>query len=341
MKVFVTGGSGFVGAHTTMALLDAGHKVRLLVRDQARTDAYFSSRGYVIDDYVVADMRDTDKVVAAMEGCDAFFHAAAFVSVDVGQEDAMRDTNQGTIRDLMQGALDQGIGNIVYVSSLIVLFSPGVSAIDDGAPLGTLQSPYASSKRECDAYVRSLQEEGAPIQITYASGIFGPDDPKLSESNEALISFLSNIPNTESGMHCVDVRDVAMAHRCLLENPVDAGVNNSNARYILGGHFYTWPEFHELMCDVTGREIKSPRMPGFMLRLMGRVLDLVRKVRPVAGKMSAESMQICTRFPIADSSRIQHKCGLVFRPGRETFSETLRWLAEAGHIKPRWAGLEE
>lgn len=340
MKVFVTGGSGFVGAYTTMALLDAGHQVRLLVRNREAADEYYRKLGYTVEDYVVADMRETDKVIDAMAGCDAFFHAAAMVSIEADQADAIRQTNQGTIRTLMQGALDQGIENIVYVSSLIALFSPGVSSIDDTAPLGTLKSPYAASKRECDAYVRELQAQGAPIQITYASGIFGPNDPKLSESNEALIAFLSMIPNTDSGMQCVDVRDVAKAHLHLLEHPVASGGDNSGARYILGGHFYTWPEFHALLCEVTGRNIKHPKMPGPLLRLMGRVFDLVRKFRPVKGPMTAESMQVSTRFPRADSAKIEREANLTFRPGQETFSETLRWLADEGHIKPRWAGLE-
>lgn len=341
MKVFITGGSGFVGAYTTMALLDAGHEVRLLVRNREAADRYFTRLGYLITDYVVADLQDTAAVIEGMAGCDAFFHAAAMVSVDPRQADEIRRTNQGTIRALMQGALDLGIKNIVYVSSLIALFAPGVSALDDNSPLGTFTSPYAASKRECDAYVRELQARGAPIQVTYASGVYGPEDPKISESNEALIAFLSMIPNTTSGMHCVDVRDVAQAHRYLLENPVPAGGDNSGARYVVAGHYYTWSEFHRLICDITGRDIRHPRMPAMFLRGLGRTLDLVRRFRPVPGPMTTESMQVTTRFPLADSSRIERLAGLTFRPGRDTFAETLAWLAREGHIKPKWAGLEQ
>lgn len=340
MKVFVTGGSGFVGAHTTMALLDAGHEVRLLVRNKEAADSYFSQRGYSIDDYVVADMQDTAKVVEAMVGCDAFFHAAAMVSVDVDKSESIRRTNQGTIRAMIQGALDNGIENIVYVSSAIALFSHGISSIDESVSLGTFKSPYAVSKRECDEYVRGLQAQGAPIKITYPSGIFGPDDPKLSESNEALISFLANIPNTESGIQCVDVRDVAAAHLFLLENPAPTGGDNSNCLYILGGNFYTWPEFHALICEITGRDIKHLRMPGAVLRGIGSILDLIRKFRSVSGNISTESMQVSTRCPVADSSKIKRLADMEFRSGKETFTDTLAWLAKENHIKPKWAGLE-
>lgn len=340
MRVFVTGGSGFIGAHTTTALLDAGHQVRLLVRNKAKAQQYFSSRGYDIEDYVVADMRDTQKVVDLMRGCDAFFHAAALVSVDADKSDEIRKTNQGTIRALMQGALDLGIDNIVYVSSLAALFSPRLKTIDESTPLGTLSSPYSTSKRECDAYVRELQAEGAPIQISYAGGVFGPDDPGLSESNAALVAFLASIPNTASGIQCIDVRDVAAAHRFLLENPVDRGSDNASARYVLGGHFYSWPEFHSLLCKITSRNIPHPRMPALLLRTMGHLFDLIRRFKPIKGPISAEAMRVSTQFPVANSAKYLQHANVEFRDGAETFSDTLVWLAKSGHIKPKWAGLE-
>ena len=45
MKVFVTGATGMVGAHTTMELLRAGHSVRLLVRNRDKADKYFAALG--------------------------------------------------------------------------------------------------------------------------------------------------------------------------------------------------------------------------------------------------------------------------------------------------------
>ncbi|MGH3578504.1 MAG: NAD-dependent epimerase/dehydratase family protein, partial [Mycobacterium sp.] len=44
MKVFCTGATGFVGAHTALALLEAGHEVRLLVRNEPAARSWFESR---------------------------------------------------------------------------------------------------------------------------------------------------------------------------------------------------------------------------------------------------------------------------------------------------------
>jgi hypothetical protein len=49
-------------------------------------------------------------------------------------------------------------------------------------------------------------------------------------------------------------------------------------------------------------------------------------------------MAINTQWPPADSSRFLSRTGLAFRSGEETFSDTIRWMAEVGHIPRKKAG---
>ena len=58
MRVFVTGATGLVGAHTARALLAAGHEVRILARDEGRARRYFRDHGHEVTDVVEADMRE-------------------------------------------------------------------------------------------------------------------------------------------------------------------------------------------------------------------------------------------------------------------------------------------
>ena len=58
MKVFCTGATGFVGAHTALALLAAGHEPQLLVRDQKAARDWFEARGRRIGRFVTVDIRD-------------------------------------------------------------------------------------------------------------------------------------------------------------------------------------------------------------------------------------------------------------------------------------------
>lgn len=93
MKVFVTGATGFVGAHSARALLDAGHELRLLVRNPDAAQRYFSRHGYAVNELVTGDIRDAATVSAAMQGCDAVLHAAAIVAMEPSRAQEMYENN--------------------------------------------------------------------------------------------------------------------------------------------------------------------------------------------------------------------------------------------------------
>ena len=337
MKIFLTGATGFVGAHSARELLRAGHELRLLVRDPKPARDYLARHGFVVDDFVVADMRDRDTVRRGMAGCDAVLHAAAAVSLDPRKAQQTYENNVGGMEAVIGTACELGIERIVYVSSLSVLFRPGASALTEASPLGTPRDAYARSKRDADLRVRELQAEGHPIAITYPSAIIGPEDPRLSEANFAIQSFLTQmLPRTSTGIQFVDVRDVALAHHLLLER--EAVPQPEDARYILIGPYFAWAALHEALERVTGRRVFAPRVPGALLRATGVAADLARRVVPFGGSLNTESMSIVTRWPAASADKACRDLGIAFRDSDNTFSDTIRWLAEAGHLPARRAG---
>lgn len=336
MKIFVTGATGFVGAHTARALLAAGHELRLLARDPEPLRRYFRRFGPVPDDIVTGDMRDAALMDKAMRGCDAVFHAAALVSVDPKRAEEIYRNNLAGIDAVLGTACRLGVERILYVSSLSVLFQKGVTRIDEATPLGRPANAYARSKRDCDEHVRRMQADGRPIQMTYPAGIFGPDDPKLSEANHGVTSFVKVVPQTSTGLQAIDVRDLADAHRFLLEHPPQG--DYEAARFIVGGRYYPWAEFHRLLQDLTGRRIAAPRLPGPVLRAMGGFVDTLRKLVPFETQVSSEAMSYVTEWAEASSARIRDRMGRDFRSGAETFGDTIRWLVAEGHLDARFAG---
>ena len=334
MKVLVTGATGLVGAHGARALLEAGHDVRLYVRNAEAARQYFACRGRAVTDIVTGDVRDMPRVRAALEGCEGVLHAAALVSLDPRRAQEVIDNNLAGVRAVVGGAAEADIARIAYVSSLEVFDLAGHGAIDEDSPLTRSRLAYSRSKRECEEYVRGLQAQGAPIAITYPAGVLGPDDPKLSEANRGLATLLSTVPITSTGMQTVDARDLALAHRWLLENPPGPG----GVRYIVGGRYLPWAELHAALSRVTGRRIPAPRVPGALLRAIGHAIDAVKAIVPLDTQLSSDAMAIATQWSPADSSRYLAASGRPFRPSEETFAATIRWLAQAGHVPARLAG---
>jgi nucleoside-diphosphate-sugar epimerase len=333
MRVMVTGGTGFTGSHTTRALLAAGHRVRLLVRDATKVKRVFEPHGLALEDVVVGDITDEASVNEAMRGCDAVFHGAAVVDLRASMAKQVLETNARGVELVVCGAHRKGLPSIVYVSSLSIFFSPGCGPLDPSMPIAPPTTVYARSKADAERKVRALQEEGAPIRISYPVGIVGPDDPGMSDANHAVYSWFKDTGVvTSGGFQIVDVRDVAAVHRALLELPEGAH------RYSAAGEMLSWKELYPFLDGLTGKHVRRVTVPGRALRGLGVVGDVVKRVREFNFPLTRDAMSFATQWPGADASRTTRDLGVAFRPSEETYRDTLRWMAAAGHLGAQHVG---
>ncbi len=330
MRVMVTGGTGFVGFHTAQALLDAGHEVRLLVRSARKAENLY---GKNVPDLVVGDITDAESVAEAVQGCDAVVHSAALVSTDAKDAEEVYNTNVDGARKVINAAIDEGVESIIHVSSVTALFNPKAKVLDGNSPPGTALNAYGRSKVDCEKFVRGLQGKGVPIHITYPASVIGPADPGLTEPHIGMQTYLSAfIPLMPGGNQFVDVRDVAEVHLRLLEGDSPPG------RFILGGHYLSWPELARTLEGLTARKlIKVPAMGSFM-RGLGTAVDLLKRVKKFDVPMGYEAMVYATKWVPMDSSETEQQLDFSFRPLDESLSDTIRWLLEEGHITKKQAG---
>jgi len=94
MHIAITGGTGYLGAHTVRRLVEAGHRIRLLVAPGCADDAvvgHLCALGEV--DIVDGDIRATSTVTRLLAGCDAVIHAAGVVGTDRRREALMWEIN--------------------------------------------------------------------------------------------------------------------------------------------------------------------------------------------------------------------------------------------------------
>jgi dihydroflavonol-4-reductase len=336
MKVLVTGATGLIGAHTTFELLRAGHQVRLLVRSREKAETYFRAQGVEITDLVVGDMRDVEAVRRALQGCDALVHAAAVVGVEKSQAEEIYRSNMQALHAVIDTAVEAGTRNILYVSSIGALCNDqrivSAGSIDEHAQLFDQSTDaYRRSKTDCERHVRQLQQQGVPIQITYPTAVLGPEDPGFSESNGALWRFLNQVvPITNSGFQIVDARDIAIVHRLLLEK--GAPVQREEGRYLVGGHFYPWPQFAVLLEKCLGKKLFKLKLPDSMWLAIGIFLDHVKKWMPVDFPLTEEAAVFVTHWVPVSSEKLKHEFGFSFRPGEETVTDTIRWMKKTGHL---------
>lgn len=328
MRVLVTGATGFIGYHSVLRLLRSGHEVRVLARNLDKAERLFRTERDV--EIAVGDMTDARAVDAALVERDAVVHAAATVSFDRKSARALLEANLSGTRNVIGGAVARGVGAIVYVSSLTVIFDPRRGEPTPESPVLGHGNAYARSKAAAEKVARQLAAEGAPLAIVYPYGVIGPDDPGWSESVGAFRGFLATTLDTDGGVSFVDVRDLAHFVVRLLES-------GRNGRFIVGGHFLTWDELVVTLEPMLGREVRRFRAPATLLRALGSLLDAVRRVRPVASLISREGMEYATRTRPLPNTEALAELGVTLRPAPETYADTLRWMLATGKLKPHHA----
>lgn len=332
MKVFITGATGLIGAHTTLELLNAGHDVRLLVRDINFARNYYSKQGYLLDDFVEADMLDTEAVREGLKGCDAVVHCAAMVSLDYKLAEEIYRNNVQGIKSVLGAAHKLGINKLIYVSSVSALFDPHANTTNAFDALPDQNDPYARSKIACEEYARNMQAQGVPLCMTYPAMVVGPNDPKLTTSNEGMLEFIKlMIPKTSSGLQMVDARDIAILHRKLLE--IDDLPEPEECRYTIAGNFHTWPQVVDIFNDILLKPVRTMHCPGWLLRLTGFIMDFIKNVKPHNLPITIESTNLVTRWNLVCDDAAVSVMGRPLRPTNETVAETLAWAIGEGHVK--------
>jgi nucleoside-diphosphate-sugar epimerase len=335
MRVLVTGGTGFVGAHTTKSLVDAGHDVVLLVRSPARIDENVKPLGVDSVEFSVGDMTDRDSVAKAMDGCEAVVHAAAIVAWDRKRAEEVARGNPLGAENVLGLAAERGLDPIVHVSSVGALFDPSLSKIDREAPLVQPSGVYAKSKVESDLIARRLQDDGAPVVITYPGGVIGPAaGPLTGEASISLEIYAKAgcMVISEGAWSPIDVRDLAAVHTACIDKAPGP------RRYVCGGTFITWRETAAILRQVTGRRFPVIPLSGAVWRGFGRALDVVTGVVPFETTFTEESMRLATLWVPTDDSLVAEELGVTWRDPAETIADTLCSLHDLGALKARHIG---
>ena len=107
---------------------------------------------------------------------------------------------------------------------------------------------------------------------------------------------------------------------------------------MLGGHFIRWGEMADILDEMTGRSPRRRKVPGAVMRGLGRLAESAPVAPPVDFELTREAMEDATRMVPADSSATLDALGMSFRDRWSMIADTYRWLVAEGYVEPEWAG---
>lgn len=334
MLVSVTGGTGFVGAHSVAAIVRAGHRVRLLVRDESTVDKALSPLGvdHSAVDVVTGDMLVETSVARLVRGADAVLHAASVYSFDSRQRSVMLETNERGTELVLDAARRTGANPVIHVSSVGALFPARGRVIGTDSPVGQVREAYLRSKAAAERIARKHQEDGAPVVITYPPALLGPDDPKVGDQATRLRNVLRGLMPIWplGGLPIGDVRDTAALHASLLTP------RTGENRHFGPGTYVTTRQYVRALREITGRALPTvylPARPMLPIGLLANALQKAWKWRIPAEYGAIYTAMCATRVDENASSN-----GIPSRPVIESMRDTVRWLHSTGLLTDRQAG---
>jgi dihydroflavonol-4-reductase len=264
MRVFVTGGTGFIGGHVVRMLRKRGDEVEALVRDPGKADDLEALGARLVQ----GDLSDRAALARAMRGCDAVIHGAAVYKVGIpeSERDAMRRANVEGTENALGAAKDAGTPRVVYVSTIGAFGNTRGQIVDESYdhPGEGFTSYYEETKYEAHQVAKRLIAEGLSCVIVQPGGVYGPKDH--SALGKQIVDFASGrlplVPFPELGLNMVHVEDVATGVLLALDK------GKPGESYVLGGEITTMRGLMDSTADVMGKRRPRGNIPTGLLRAL-------------------------------------------------------------------------
>ena len=274
MKVFVTGGTGFIGGEVARQLRARGDEVSCLVRSPEKA-AKLSALGCEL---VSGDLGDAEAIRGGMAGCDAVVHAAAMyeIGIPAKQHPAMWEANVAGTEHVLSAAREAGVAKLVYVSTVGIFGNTHRQVVDESYehPGREFTSYYEETKLEAHRVAKRMIEDGLPGVIVQPGGVYGPDD--TSQVADLLEQFFAGrlplLPFPELGICLTHVEDIAGGILLALDK------GRVGETYVLSGPVTTMREAVETVAAATGRKAPRYAMPTVLMKALTPVGPLVGKL---------------------------------------------------------------
>lgn len=263
MRIFVTGGTGFVGGVVVRKLRERLEDVVALVRTPSSAPR-LEALGATL---VQGDLDDADALRRGVEGADAVIHAAAVYRVGIPKEERerMHAVNVAGTERVLDTAIAAGVPRIVYVST-VNAFGNTHGRVVDETYRRDLADGFVSCYDETKFLAHVAAEEriakGAPIITVQPGAVYGPGDhsdigDQIDKARKGKLPFLAFGSTGFVMCHVEDIGDGILL-------VLDKGAIGRS--YVLGGEISTLKQVVTTTAELAGRKPPRLTMPSWAVK---------------------------------------------------------------------------
>lgn len=326
-RVFVTGGTGFLGLNLIDELLHR-KTYDILCLHRASSDlTELKKRPITLVEGSLFDVTQLTQLIPLQ--CDVVFHCAANTNMwKKRNEEQTRDNVLGT-RNLVESSLTQGVKRFVHTSS-IAAFGHHNGRIDETTPSNARDSKvnYVLTKFLAEQEVKKGIDRGLNAVFINPSNIVGPYDQhnwatmiKLTVSNR-----LPAIPSGY-GSFC-HVREVAKALITASEK------GDMGEHYLLGGSEASYLDFVNTVTQIMGKPIHVKVLPPLLLKLYAHITSLFSLFTQKAPQVTPEIAELTSAHMSCDSQKAKQVLGYQEVPLLDMVRDYLDWM-KANRVIPQ------
>ena len=323
----VTGATGFVGSAVARALINAGHRVRVLARPTSDRRNLEGLRVEIAE----GSLEDAESLARAVAGCRYLFHVAADYRLWVPDPAAMMAANVEGTRALMLTALAAGVERIVYTSSVAALGIVPEGAADEETPsrYEDMVGPYKQSKFRAEEAVRQLiLQRGLPAVIVNPSTPVGPRDVKPTPTGRIIVEAArGRMPGfLDTGLNLAHVDDVALGHLAA------ASIGRVGERYILGGDNMALAAILAEVAVRAGRRPPFFEVPRWLAYAAAAGAEFAAQVTKRQPFVTRDGVRMARKKMYFTSAKAIRELGYAPRPAAQGIAEAIDWFKANGYL---------
>jgi dihydroflavonol-4-reductase len=314
VKIFLTGGTGFIGRPLTRGLVARGWNVTALVRNRHTPQA--RALGALGAELVTGDVTDRESLRTGMSGADIVVHNAGSYEYGVigKRRQLMHAINVAGTDNVLGQAFDLGIRRTVYVSSTMYFGGTGLEPRDETYQRQQpFRSFYEQTKAEAHEIALRYQQRGLPLVIVCPNGVVGPNDH--SAYGYFLRLYLNRLlppcawgPDViHSHVHVDDVAEgIALA----------AEKGRLGETYLLAGEPSRQRDLVQIWMTKPGRMKIRLYIPDWLAKVMFAPMEPLQRAVGLPAFISRETVS-ASMYLNYSSAKAQRELGWLPRPARE------------------------